>query len=135
MLVRSWELTLCFFWIWIWGGTTCRLGAYNRRSVVCFNSNHLFSLSLFFSLHCALHVLLHCSGIFSLRFELLRIQLHFTLGHLFTLRASFEPCHFRLKLRSRYPSFQSFSCFFLLHLRLLSLIVVFYWLFVYVLWF
>ena len=84
---------------------------------------------------CAFSV--HCFGIFVLFFEFLRfsIQFYFTLGPSFTLSASVKRCHFRFKLRWRYPWFQVFSCSFLLHVRLLSLIVAFYWLFVCVLWF
>jgi len=47
----------------------------------------------------------HYSAIFLLYFDLFRfsIQLYFTLGPSFTSRASFKRCHFRFKLRSRYP--------------------------------
>ena len=84
----------------------------------------MFSLSLFFSLHCAC-ILLHCSDVFLLRFELLRfsIQLHLTFGPSFMLKALFEQWHLRFKLCSRYPTFEAFSCSFLVHFHLLSLIM------------
>ena len=67
------------------------------------------------SISCVFSV--HCSGIFLLCFEFLRfsIQLYFTLGPSFTLRASFKRHNFPFKLHSRYPWFQAFNCSFLLH--------------------
>ena len=82
----------------------------------------------FSSLSTACAFSVHCSSNFVLCFKFLRffIQLYFTLDPSFTLSASFKRCHFHFKLRSRYPWFQVFSYSFLLHVRLLSLIVVFY---------
>jgi len=97
--------------------------------VIMFVLTHLTRFHFHFSspsTTCAFSI--HCSGIFVLCFKLLRfsIQLCFTLGPSFTLSASFKRCHFRFKLRSRYPWFQVFNCSFLRHIRLLSVIVVFY---------